>query len=167
MKRSSLYSIIRSSLLDIDEPRLFQTERGYQGQLQAQLANRIHGELLTAQDLLVESEYQKSMRRHGLRIRPDLVIHVPYERGETPTRRDGNYAAIELKLRARAAAAHDAFGNLDEILTKLNYHVGIFINIASAETHFAECGSPHWKRIRAFAVRREGEYVVVREEWAV
>ena len=167
MKRSELFSLVRSSLLAIYEPRLFNTERGYQGALQTNLSNTIAGGVFSRSDILVESEYQKSLRHHGVKIRPDLVIHIPHERDQTRTRQADNFAVIELKRRASASSARSAFQSLDEILSKLNYHVGIFVNIGSAQTHFSSCESSHWRRIRCFAAQREGEYVVVQEEWAV
>ena len=69
----------------ITEPRFFATERGFQGELLAELRARLH-EAYFPGDPVVEQEYQKRMREHDIRIRPDLIVHIPFERGLTRVR---------------------------------------------------------------------------------
>jgi len=48
-------------------------------------------------DPVVEQEYQKRIKAHRLKIRPDLILHIPFERGETEARTEENFVAIEIK----------------------------------------------------------------------
>ena len=80
----------------IDEARLFQDERGYQGELLQELARRFYKGGFPG-DPIVQQEYQKTIPSHGIRIRPDIIVHIPFERGASKDRRHGNFIAIELK----------------------------------------------------------------------
>lgn len=51
--------IFRLSLKAIRESRLFQTERGYQGQLVAELAKNLNRDAIWPDNPIVEEEYQK------------------------------------------------------------------------------------------------------------
>jgi hypothetical protein len=51
------------------------------------------------------------------------------------------------------------------MMTALGYQLGVFINIDSDETHFASYTGRFPNRVRCFATRREGDNVVVWEEW--
>ena len=87
---------IEEALGAIDEPRFFKTERGYQGELLAELRPRLKKAGFPG-DPVVEQEYQKRIKAHRLKIRPDLIIHIPFERGKTEARTEGNFVAIEIK----------------------------------------------------------------------
>ena len=50
---------------------------------------------------LSSQEHQKTLRIHGLNIRPDIVIHEPFDPLIHANRRDGNYAVFELALRGK------------------------------------------------------------------
>jgi hypothetical protein len=128
----------REALAAIREPRLFGTERGYQGALLAELQQR----LIQAEfpgDPIIEQEYQKTLPHHGITIRPDLIIHIPFERRRTQRRVEGNFAAIEIKLRATPADADQAFQSLAIIHDKLAYAITVFLNIDSLETYAHRC----------------------------
>ena len=92
-------SLLQDALENIREPRLFETERGYQGELLVQLARRLEDAAFPG-DPIVEQEYQKTMPLHGITLRPDVVIHIPFDRGNAERRDEGNFVAIELKLRS-------------------------------------------------------------------
>lgn len=94
---------IRDSLSVITHPRFYRTERGFQGEFGAELRNRLPRKVLD--DYFVEHEYQKNLKDHGITIRPDLVIHIPYEESGFDSRAEGNCAVIELKLNANKARA--------------------------------------------------------------
>jgi hypothetical protein len=83
----------RTALLAITEPRFFGTERGYQGALIAELQQRLADVRLPG-DPIVEQEYQKRISAHGIRIRPDIIMHVPFERDGVPSRKHWNLVAI-------------------------------------------------------------------------
>lgn len=72
-------------------------------------------------EVLVEQEYRKRFADHGLAIRPDIIIHVPFRRGHHVSRRHDNFVAFELKRRARIGDARSAYANLRAMLLALNY----------------------------------------------
>lgn len=90
-----LLNIIRESLSSIVNPHFFKTERGFQGELNSELRQRLPS--LEIDGAIVEQEYQKRMREHGFRIRPDIIIHIPFEQSELNSRKEGNFVVIELK----------------------------------------------------------------------
>jgi hypothetical protein len=107
-------------------------------------------------------------RRHILTgIRPDIIIHVPFERGVTESREEGNFVAMELKRRATDKTATGAFTNLAKMKKALKYPLTIFINIDSNETHSALCPKSIAGQTVCFAVRLENRRSVVRTEASV
>lgn len=122
----------------IDETRLFEDERGYQGELLQELAIRFAEGGFPGQPI-VQQEYQKTLPMHGIRIRPDIIIHIPFERGGLADRRQGNFVAIELKRDASEKTARQAFGNLQAMNEALAYPLTIFINIDSNSTCMEFC----------------------------
>ncbi len=52
---------------------------------------------------IVEQEYQKQADLHGMTIRPDIIIHDPFNPTRHHVRTEGNLAVVELKLRATSA----------------------------------------------------------------
>jgi len=123
--------ILLSAIEGIREPRLFETERGYQGHLAAQMDRLLEREPDHLLRPLVEEEYQKRADRHGIILRPDIVVHIPFDRGLSPSRRDDNYLVILLKLRANQKKADRNFQDLETMCSVLNYPLGVFVNIAS------------------------------------
>jgi len=121
------------ALRRITHPRFFKDERGFQGELNAQLREAIRGyDLLDC--AILEEEYQKTLKRHGIRIRPDIIVHVPHEsHGGSVT--DRNFAVYYLKRKASLRRAQDDFNDLNLMFDKLHYRLGFFINIGSAQHH--------------------------------
>lgn len=152
MDTEALLQAIRESLLAIVDPRFYETERGFQGQLLVKLSRRIPAYLL-AERALIEQEHQKTLELHGLTIRPDIIIHHPFEPAGRATRRDGNFAVIELKLRAGPKKAAEDFANLQSMLTALDYPIGIFINVSHSPTQANHAPPEAHGRIIAFATR--------------
>ena len=113
---------------------------------------------------MLQQEYQKRLNRHGIRIRPDIIIHVPFERGVTESREEGNFVAMELKRRATRKTAKGAFANLVKIKKALKYSLTIFINIDSYQTQIALCPKSIASQTVCFAVRLEEGRSVVRAE---
>lgn len=133
--------ILRAALSRIHEPRLFETERGYQGQLRGEIDNLV-GEKNALLRPLVEEEYQKRLGDHGTRLRPDIIVHVPYNRGVSPTRRHDNHLVILLKLSAGRAKAFADFYRLVEMCTALDYPAGAFVNVSSDQLWLPEYKRP-------------------------
>lgn len=157
-------ALLRQALENIREERFFQDERGFQGALLQELSQRLaHGAF--PGDPIIEQEYQKRLPLHKIRIRPDIIIHVPFERGVAEERYEGNFVAIELKRRATAKRAKEAFANLAQMKKALKYPLTIFINIDSDQTHAALCPKSISGQTTCFAVRfEEGRSVVRLEE---
>lgn len=137
MRQTEFIELFRQSLKAIREPRFFQSERGYQGALIAELRERLREKALFPGDPIVEQEYQKRLKDHGITIRPDLIIHIPYERGFVSEQNQGNFVAIEMKCRATPEQAKDDFNSLKIMKERLGYPITIFLNISSRRT-FAE-----------------------------
>ena len=132
--RTTLLQHLRECLALIKNPRFFESERGFQGELLALLKQRIPNEALP-EGALLEQEYQKRLGSHGLKIRPDIIIHEPFDPERHQDRTKGNYAVIELKLTANPNEAAGDFKSLSDMVTILQYPLAIFINIASTETY--------------------------------
>ncbi len=129
-----LYLKLRTALTSIDHLRFFESELGFQGELRAQM-ERLNLIALLPAGSIIEQEHQKTLVAHGLTIRPDIVIHQPYDPARHPDRTFGNVAVIELKRGATAGMAIGDFESLGQMLNVLGYPVGIFINIGSRRTH--------------------------------
>lgn len=153
--------LLRQSLESIREPRFFETERGFQGELLVHLRNRIEFAGLPG-DPIVEQEYQKTLPSHGLNIRPDIIVHIPFERGRVERRDQGNFVAIELKRRSTENEARDDFAKLQQMREVLGYALTIFINIDSDQTHGAARREAIAGHIVCCAVRLETGAPVVR-----
>jgi hypothetical protein len=162
--RHEIIQTVRDAIASIEAPRFFETERGFQGELLFQLQH-INPSLRT-KDLIVEQEYQKRLQTHGLRIRPDIIIHEPFDETKHKSRQQGNFAVVELKRRAGPTAAKRDFDNLAEMLGVLSYQLAIFVNVDSSRTHI-DLAPPELRgRLIAFAVKLEASVQILREEQA-
>ncbi|WP_444936532.1 hypothetical protein ACJJIW_01510 [Microbulbifer sp. JMSA004] len=157
-----LLKAIKDSLLGITNERFYKTERGFQGELNAELRNRLPG--FELEGAIVEQEYQKRIPYHGFRIRPDLIIHVPFEGADLQSRSEGNFVVIELKHRATRSDARADYENLYKMCESLGYPTAVFINIDSDETYIEESIQPSQASIYAFAVRLRGGEVQITEQ---
>jgi hypothetical protein len=117
--KEELLNIVRESLLEITNPRFFETERGFQGMLLHRIQSRLSGKAWAG--AVVEQEYPKKLKEHGLKIRPDLIIHVPFNPEKHKSRREGNFAVIELKLRANKERAIKDYNHLISVLSIVIY----------------------------------------------
>lgn len=163
MDYDALLGCFRQALTAIDQPRFFETERGFQGELRAKLEASQLRELLP-QGAILEQEYQKRLDTHGLKIRPDLIIHEPFDPARHSGRQQGNHAVIELKLRASQKRAEGDFKSLLAMMEVLEYPFGIFINIDSQRTHARCVPAEGHGRIVCFAVWLQGNQPQVMEE---
>lgn len=71
-----LIGVVNTCLVSITQPRLYETERAFQGEFLANLRDALPEVGLPGQ-AIVEQEYQKRYREHGIVVRPDIIIHVP------------------------------------------------------------------------------------------
>lgn len=153
------------AIKSIKDKRYFSTERGYQGQLITELANRISIKtIFDNNNVILEQEYQKTLKSHGISFRPDIILHVPYESGLYSNRQSGNYAVIQLKLRASPTKAREDFRKLDSMFAKLDYPLGIFLNINSDKTFCDSYSGRHSQRLHCFAVKLADNEVIVKHE---
>ena len=164
MDKEVFLDTLRDSIRAITDRRYFSTERGYQGQLIAELNSRANKEQILPGKVILEQEYQKTLRKQGITIRPDIIIHVPYEKRMYSNRRAGNFVVIQVKLNATVRKAREDFGKLDSMFQKLDYPLGIFLNINSADTFFDCYTGDYPERLHCFAVRLVSHEVVIYEQ---
>lgn len=143
--------VIVEALRAVTNARFFRTERGFQAEFLANLRAALPALGLPG-DAIVEQEYQKHLRLHGIRRRPDVIIHVPTQEGGS--RREGNFAVFALKLAASPAKARSDFDALDAIIQALDYPLAVFINIAAKSTHAEHYRGAFHSRLHCFAVYR-------------
>lgn len=164
MNKVLFLSLLRDSILAIVHKRYFSTERGYQGQLLTELNKRVNLEQIFPGNPIVEQEYQKTLDKHGISKRPDISIHIPYDRRMHSSRRVGNFIVIQLKLRASEGKAKEDFNKLDLMFEKLSYPLGIFLNIDSDNTFFDRYSGNYRDRLHCFAVRLINSEAYVHED---
>ena len=142
---------LEESLRSVSEEVLYGDERGFQGALLHELNARLgHGVL--PGDPIIQQEYQKRILRHKIKIRPDIIVHIPFERGGMGGRDEGNFVAMELKRRATAKQATHAFASLGKMKKALKYPLTVFINVDSQETHAVLCPASIADQTVCFAV---------------
>ncbi len=163
MDKESFLNIFRDSIRAITDARYFSTERGYQGEVLVELTNRLKCEKIIPNGPLVEQEYQKTSEDHGITIRPDIIIHIPYEKRIHSSRCAGNFVVFQLKLKASEDKAREDFSKLDLMFEKLDYQLGIFLNINSDNTFFDSYLGDYNDRLHCFAVRLVNNKVVITE----
>ena len=116
---NTVLSAVRESLRSVMHPRFYETERGFQGQFLVELTKRLPRTQYKGS--VIEQEYQKRIRPHGLRIRPDVIVHVPFDGRKHRSRREGNFVVFELKLAADQGAAFEGFESLSNMCATLDY----------------------------------------------
>ena len=156
-------ALLRQALGNISEDVFYRDERGFQGALLHELGKRLERGVFP-DDPIIQQEYQKRLRAHAIRIRPDIIIHIPFERGLAERRDEGNFVAMELKRRATSKRAKAAFSNLALIKKALKYPLTIFVNVDSEQTHADLCPKSIAEQTVCFAVRLEDRKPIVRTE---
>lgn len=163
MNQEHFLQLLRSALLAIREPRFYDTERGYQGELLLQLRARLEENPIWPGSPLVAQEYQDNAAVHGLDFRPDLIIHCSFDRGVFEDRRQGNNVVLELKRHASRPAALQVYAQLERICTALDYAMGIFINVDANEIFLPESYGQAGDRLHGFAVELRADQVYIQE----
>ena len=163
MRRTKVIDLIRQSLVAVTEPRFYLTERGFQGAFQTELRMHLNQNPIWQGDPIIEEEYQKRINPHGLRLRPDIIIHVPFERQNYQTRTQGNFVAFALKKNAYRSKALQDYHKLSDMIRILHYQLGVFININSSRTYYDHFEGRFKAKLLGFAVRLEGGNIIVSE----
>ncbi len=161
MDKDAFLDIFADSIKAITDIRYFRNERGYQARLITEMTSRTNIEPIFPSNAICEQEYQKTLKNHGINIRPDIIIHVPYEQGIYGNRRSGNFVVIQLKLSASLRDARKDFDKLDLMFHKLDYPLGIFLNINSPKTFHNFYTGAYSERLYCFAVRVIDHEVVI------
>ena len=154
----AVYSVLRR----IRNKRFFENERGFQGEFTTILATVLGINL--PNNTIIEEEHQKILRIHGLKLRPDIVIHIPYHEITNPDRKSGNFIVFALKKRSSEKIAIEEFEKLDKMIKILNYKLGVYINIDSEKTFYENCVVDSKDKIMCFAVKGDdNENIVIRK----
>lgn len=134
------------SLKEIRVARYFRSERGFAGEFYSKLSHSLAGTDLFPNQTILESEVQKTTKKHyGLRQRPDLVIHIPVEDGNTGDVTENNFVVYAFKLRGSLDKALSDFEKIEEMFSLLNYDLGIFVNINAYPNSYLEAYAGEFK----------------------
>jgi len=163
MEREELLRKIEAALASVTNPRFYETERGFQGEMLVALHAALPDRLLPP-GTVIEQEYQKRLDRHGLAIRPDIIVHEPFDPLRHQSRDQGNIAVVELKVQASARKAGNDFESLCDMMDVLAYPLGVFINIGTAETHAARLPERARGRIVCFATEITADGIRIKRE---
>ncbi len=129
MNSRLIIDIVIKAIKDVDSPRFFKTERGYQGRFACALYKELDEKEIFPDDAIIEEEYQKNLKDHRTKQRPDLIIHVPAESSQSRSKAENNFVVFAFKKRASEHDAEKDFKKLNELFKNLKYPLGIFINI--------------------------------------
>ena len=160
MDKDILINATIQSLRSVKNPRLFRTERGFQGEFSYSLQNILREQGVVDSRCILEMEHQKSVR-HGTQQRPDIILHVPVEVSKTNVTKN-NYAVWALKRNASVRSATEDFEKLNEMFFRLKYSIGFFINIDSGSHHLDNYSGDFRDRIFAFAVQLNQSDVAIK-----
>jgi hypothetical protein len=155
---AALVDVIVQAIKQIRNRRFYCSERGFQGELKSSLDNLLRKRHLFSDRAIIEEEYQKTIRYHHISHRPDLIVHIPFEEGIAGSREEGNFVALEIKMRAGRDDAISDFSKLDDYITLLKYPLGIFINMNSEESFIEWIPN---NNIHVLNVLKDGQNVVV------
>lgn len=153
MDRDRLLVALTQALQSIRNPDYFSDERGFQGELYAELRQRL-SDIEVARGATLRQEYQKKLEQHGLTIRPDIILHEPFDPNVHRGRNEGNHVVIELKRRASRATAYKAMSSLISMIDVLNYPLGILINVDDNRVWAELVPERYRDRIVCFAVHQ-------------
>jgi len=162
MNKQQFKQLLCDCLKQITEDRLFATERGYQGALAGLLSENLRKQVIWPGNPIVEEEYQKRAKDHGIIFRPDIIIHIPFDRGIYPDRKHGNLVVLMLKLNASKHSALEDYEKLGILCEKLDYSIAVFTNIGSYETFFSAYEGKFKERMCGCGVVKENDVITVK-----
>ncbi len=153
MNSELIIETIIEALKHMNSPRFFKTERGFQGRFACALYKIFDAKKIFQDDTIIEEEYQKRIDSHRTRLRPDLIVHVPVESSHSSSRTENNFVVFAFKKQANEDRAKEDFEKLHELFKKLEYQLGIFININGSPNIFLSKFSGNFKnRIHEFCI---------------
>lgn len=150
--REGLIHATDAAIRAVDHPRFFATEHGFHGAFHHALQMQLDRIGIRPEGSILEIEHQKS-RRHGIRQRPDIILHVPAIHGVSV--KDNNYAVWALKWRASVKKAESDFVLLDQMFEELNYPLGFFVNIGSPDPMLQHYAGQYRNRLVGVAATYE------------
>ena len=139
-------------LPNINNLRFLNSERGFQGQLVAELNQYLIKAQMFPNECIIEQEFQKTIKHHNITQRPDIIIHVPIESNLTTDRTKYNYYVIALKRNSSLAEAINDFMKLDEMFEKLHYQEGVFVNINAKRLLLSNYDGKYKNRINEISI---------------
>lgn len=145
-------------------PRHYESELGYQAELYAELRTELQH--FGWNNAIIEQEYQKRIKDHKTRIRPDLIIHVPFDSNKHNSRGEGNFVVFELKLNSNnnEKKAIIDYEKLAVMCEELSYPYAVSININGNTTYIEKYVGVHKDKILAYRVKLVGDNVEVQRE---
>lgn len=90
MDSNDLVNLIETALASVTDPHYYEDERGFQGELYAHLRQQLR-DMALPDGALLREEYQNRLATHGLQIRPDIILHEPFDPDRHPKRDSGNH----------------------------------------------------------------------------
>ena len=147
------------ALVRLSEARFFQTERGFHGRFYCELQRALEETGLLKPPRILEMEYQKGSR-HEMSQRPDIILHVPAEDSGAQVS-DSNYAVWALKRRATKSKASEDFEKLNDMFYRLEYPLGIFVNIDAQDHMASEYSGSYQDRLYAVAVWLQDQQAMI------
>ncbi len=150
----SIIEIVITALKKINSPRFFKTERGFQGRFAIALHKILSDNNIFQEDTIIEEEYQKTLRLHGTKQRTDLIIHVPIESSHSSNRKENNSVVFAFKLSGNKTEVLNDLEKLNELIEKLDYSLGIFINISSLNNFLGEYQGPNKDKLHEFCIKQ-------------
>jgi len=149
-----IIQMVLTSLYEISSPRFFNTERGFQGRFLISFNKQLEERKIFPEGTIIEEEYQKSNKLHGIKQRPDLLVHIPIESSTSSNRKENNFIAFEFKLNGNKVKVLKDFDKLDEMIIKLHYNYGIFININSLNSFLADYEGTNKDKLQEFCIKQ-------------
>jgi hypothetical protein len=146
----------------IRNPYFFTNERIYQGELLGHLHIILEQKGILKEDILLVEEPPKRFGIHNTRQRPDIILHIPREVADASPR-ENNFSVWALKRRATTADADDDFEKLEIMFHRLDYPLGIFINIDADETFLERYQGEYRNRLYAFAIQIHNQQLLIRK----
>jgi hypothetical protein len=164
MNKQEIIKLLKGCANKITEDRLFYTERGYQGVLASLLSDKLKRYDIWPGKPLVEEEYQKCITKHKIQLRPDIIIHIPFERGVYEERNLGNLLVIMLKLNSSKKTALKDYDKLALICKKLDYLFAGFLNIGKPNSYFSSYQGSYRERMFGISIIKRNGVISIKHD---
>ncbi len=147
--------------------RYFRTERGFVAEFYHQLTEQLKNSNLFPQHTILEIEVQKKQALHyGVTQRPDLLIHIPIETGLTKNANENNFVVYAFKLGGNPAEVKSDYNKLEQMLDRLNYELGVFINIGAYPKIYLDTYNGNYQaRIHEISIIKQNEKLFIKHAY--